>query len=214
MVQDKSMSAAVRPSNDTADIAFPAAQTRDTTDRWLMASFEHDKRARFIIGFDNVLRLANRKGRDLIEAGKLSLGRDGQFQFVSSRSQRAFADAISAAHVTVNEWHHKVMQLLDSEWSALHIRVVERPSAYIEIVVNHPDAGAGLDIAPVADAFGLTSMESKVLQGLTQAACPKTIANSNNISVHTVRAHIRGIYAKMGTHNVATTQSLVLGLVS
>lgn len=47
-------------------------------------------------------------------------------------------------------------------------------------------------------AFGLTPSEAEIVQLLQRGRCPKEIALELGISVHTVRAHLRHSYDKLG----------------
>lgn len=47
-------------------------------------------------------------------------------------------------------------------------------------------------------AFGLTRSETTVVLGICSGQTPQTIADENKISIHTVRAHLRHCYGKLG----------------
>jgi len=180
---------------------------------WLEDSFERDKDARFLVGAGNRLELANEKARQLLDHGLLTLAPGRQLRLNRPRSQSILDEAMNAARRNGGAWYHRVLPLADGEWSAVRMRLIQPTAALVEIVVR-PIHTAPIDTSSVADAFGLTLMESRVLRGLAEAQCPKTIAQSNHISVHTVRAHVRSIYAKLGTRSAQETQSFVLALLA
>ena len=66
-----------------------------------------------------------------------------------------------------------------------------------------------------ARGFALTSREQDVLRGLTTGLAYKQIAAELDISLDTVRTHVRRIYAKLQVHSVAeaVTRALREGLV-
>jgi len=179
----------------------------------LLRAFEHDRDARFILDEDNAVEFVNRVGRTLLARSPLGQNRFRQLRFQSSRAQATLESVLAAARKEPDVWHHKVVPLGDGEWTSLYVRCLDGETGYIEITLRSL-AGHDPDILPLAETFGLTSMETKVLRGLAQSLCPKRIASGNSISVHTVRAHIRSIYAKLGTRNNTGTQSLILRLIS
>lgn len=66
-----------------------------------------------------------------------------------------------------------------------------------------------------AAEIGITEREREVLQCLVQGMLYKQVARELNISIHTVRSHIRNIYSKLQVHSVAGAVSRALrdGLV-
>jgi DNA-binding CsgD family transcriptional regulator len=72
----------------------------------------------------------------------------------------------------------------------------------------------GADIAPLAQAFALTGSEAVVLASLVEALTPKEIAERLSISSHTVRAHMRAIYAKLGVRARSGVMKAALRLAS
>ena len=175
---------------------------------------ERDQRARFLLTTEHELYIANAKAREMIEAGQISFDARGHLRFVSPRAQLSVNEVLLAANKTVNRYHYKIIRVMDSEWCCIQARMLECPTPYIELSIQHACDTTVNDLTPLTEAFGLTLTEGKVLRGITQARCPKAIAIDNEISVHTVRAHIRSIFAKMGTHSAATTLSLVHALTS
>ncbi|RYE71842.1 MAG: LuxR family transcriptional regulator, partial [Oxalobacteraceae bacterium] len=60
-------------------------------------------------------------------------------------------------------------------------------------------------MSAMAAAFQLTPSELDVLHQLLSGHCPKTAAIDLHISEHTVRAHLRSIYAKMNARGLNNT---------
>lgn len=65
------------------------------------------------------------------------------------------------------------------------------------------------NVAAATHLFGLTNCESAVLVGVAQAMRPKEIARHLEVSVHTIRAHLRSIYGKMGVNSAVEMQKIV-----
>lgn len=182
-----------------------------TSNHLLQQIFEFATEIRFVLNRDNSVQFANLLGRQMLKDGGFYLNGMRQLRFRSGRAQASFDEALASARRDLKRRHHKIIALEDGEWTSLYVRCLDIDSGHFEVVIRPTDKH--LDTASVAEAFGLTATEAKVLSGLVQSLCPKKIAIFNNISVHTVRAHIRGIYAKLGTRSSTATQSLVLRLI-
>src|SRR6478672_7365046 len=68
------------------------------------------------------------------------------------------------------------------------------------------------DMHTLSEAFGLTRTETCVLGGLIDGRAPKEIAGQLQISTHTVRSHLRAIYAKMDVKGISGTIRLAMRL--
>lgn len=182
---------------------------------WLSDSFEFDKDARFILSFDLNVQFGNAKARELIEQGVLSFT-GGRVRLGTPKSQSDLNDLLAGARGHGRRWRRKIAHLANGDWAVIRSRLLQDadgPSeGLIELVIKPAAPLLDSELAAVAEVFGLTPIESRVLLGLARAQCPKLIATACRVSVHTVRSHIRAIYAKLGTRSSAATQALVLGL--
>ncbi|MFW6201419.1 MAG: response regulator [Gemmatimonadota bacterium] len=86
-------------------------------------------------------------------------------------------------------------------------------------IVRRLDAGAGAarsrSATETAARIDLSAREREVLGCLVRGASYNQVARELDISIHTVRSHIRNIYGKLQVHNVAAAVSRALreGLV-
>jgi DNA-binding NarL/FixJ family response regulator len=82
-------------------------------------------------------------------------------------------------------------------------------------VVRHVNAGALSNTPRVGSAVDLTDREREVLGCLVRGMSYKAVARSLDISIDTVRSHIRAVYGKLQVHSVAEAVSRALrnGLV-
>jgi len=53
----------------------------------------------------------------------------------------------------------------------------------------------------MAQAFGLTRAECRVVDALAMMEAPSQIAERLGVSVHTIRTHVRRIYAKLAVRS-------------
>jgi DNA-binding CsgD family transcriptional regulator len=72
------------------------------------------------------------------------------------------------------------------------------------------ERGSSIDLSALAAQFGITDSELPVLNGIALATCPKEISRMMGLSVHTIRAHLRTIYAKIGVNSITEAQNKVL----
>lgn len=57
------------------------------------------------------------------------------------------------------------------------------------------------DVKRIAEQYQLSSRESEVLVALSRGRSAQEIADSNFLSIYTIRAHIRSVYAKLDVHS-------------
>lgn len=79
---------------------------------------------------------------------------------------------------------------------------------FIKVTPLQPLVGA--EESGMAAHFQLTRAECAVVDGLLRTDSPAEIARDQRVSVHTVRSHIRNIYAKTGVHTQAQFVRLCL----
>lgn len=95
-------------------------------------------------------------------------------------------------------------------WLELEMtRVENRNLARVLTLPRTIQLDATPDVGAATHLFGLTECESAVLLGVAQAMRPKEIARQLDVSIHTVRAHLRSIYAKMGVNSAVEMQKIV-----
>lgn len=79
----------------------------------------------------------------------------------------------------------------------------------VAIVVADPDDD-GVDSAALRELHGLTPAEIAVVRGLLRGGDPRAIACDIGVSTHTVRSHLRSIFAKTGTRAQADLVRVLL----
>lgn len=197
--------------NDTLDPHEDIARQRSSTLFW--ECFEYDRKVRFIISANQRVECANASARDLLQSEMLSMNGQGQLRFHSARAQATFEEALKTAKRDANRWHHGILAVGDGDWVGLSVRCMGQTPKVFDVLIGSPQPQTAPDMASITTSFGLTAAESKILAGLVSSLCPKRIATINNISVNTVRAHLRAIYGKLGTHGSNASRSLVLRLL-
>lgn len=82
------------------------------------------------------------------------------------------------------------------------------------LLLRDPDAGYAPSEVALRDLFKLTPGEMKVAMGVAEGKDPAAIAASLGIAVGTVRAHLKSVMAKTGTHRQSELALLLTRLGS
>jgi DNA-binding CsgD family transcriptional regulator len=177
------------------------------------AWFNMDRHPCFLLASNCRIVAANPQAEQMLHADRAVSISGGILTFRCERSQQTVKRAVAAVGQAGSCRQRSVIRGDDSEW-----RTIE--------VVSGPDRGcvfATFNAAPVAhdlgrdmntlsEAFGLTRTETCVLAGLIDGRAPKEIAGQLQISTHTVRSHLRAIYAKMEVKGISGTIRLAMRL--
>lgn len=157
---------------------------------------------------------ANDAARVDIANGRIGIGANGVMRLGGRECARRFLATLAALALTDDAWTKLVVRMSDGEWRLARIRSLPgaHDAALVEIqtFVSNQDA----DLSPLAQAFALTTAETAVLANLLEAQSPKEISRVLGISSHTVRAHMRAIYAKLGVRARSGMMRAALRLVS
>ena len=177
------------------------------------AWFNMDRHPCFLLASNCRIVAANPQAEQMLNADRAVSISGGVLTFRCERSQQTLKRVVAAVAQTGSGRQRSVIRGDDSEW-----RTIE--------VVSGPDRGcvfATFNTAPAAhdserdmhtlsEAFGLTRTETCVLGGLIDGRAPKEIAGQLQISTHTVRSHLRAIYAKMDVKGISGTIRLAMRL--
>jgi len=176
----------------------PQMNNDEACDWW----FTQDPLPRFVVSDDGRLLSANPAGDAALLDGRLTANGAGVLKFGSAGCDASFLAAVRA--VAGKGTHCRaVLRQRHGGWFAagLHGSPTE-PLAVValrEELAPDPEA-----MAAIGAAFRLTASELDVLECLLIGQCPKTAATDLNISEHTVRAHLRSIYAKMNARGISS----------
>ena len=83
------------------------------------------------------------------------------------------------------------------------------PTRMVAIFVSAPNQRASLSDVPIRGAFGLTSAEARVATLLAGGLPTSAIAKQLNVRTSTIRAHLKAVFAKTGTHSQAELLNLL-----
>jgi DNA-binding CsgD family transcriptional regulator len=160
------------------------------TQRW----FEFDPTPILIATLDGRVLQVNPAGqRALVEMAGLAGGR---LAFSDSQAGRAFDNALAAVASGDSDRASTILRCDDGFWRRMTIMRCGAAHADAVFIILHGADSGDADITALAEAFGLTPMESRILANLSRGASAKAIAAQFGISPHTVRAHLRSLYGK------------------
>jgi DNA-binding CsgD family transcriptional regulator len=78
------------------------------------------------------------------------------------------------------------------------------------IFLAEPDAQNGCPTARLRRLYGLTPAEAEVAHRIVQGMALSEIAEALGVTIHSVRGHVKQLFAKTGTHRQAELVRLIL----
>lgn len=177
-----------------------------------LVGFEHDLVARFVLDTrGNILR-ANIKARALVASGILGAG--GALVGPSHRI-RPELDALLIRLVTGRQTFGRMLvRGGDDAWCLLDLSSAPGFENRVFATARWATAVDTDRLEPLRREFGLTRAETSVLTHLAAGEAPKDIGRKMDMSIHTVRAHLRAICMRMGVRGINGALRLCFQLTS
>lgn len=170
---------------------------------------ELDRRARLVIRPDlRVLWSSSNAERMLTRPSPVRLV-DGELRFPdSNRSDgaKAFLEQVGSTPSC-----HLLRGSDSGNWAVLWAWRLPLRHHAIAVVCNLSIPCCGVAESGLADELGLTPSETSVLEHFARLHAPKDIAELLDISVDTVRSHLKQIYAKADVQSATQLLSLTGG---
>ncbi|MFC3069175.1 helix-turn-helix transcriptional regulator [Phenylobacterium soli] len=165
---------------------------------------------RFEIDTEGQVRAANAAGQLLIANRSIGLS-GGRLRFGAASSNRRLERAIALSRQHPRQ--KLILRRMDGAWRSAELHSSPHLPTLLLLFATDEDLQPQA-FAALADAFELTRGEARVLQALCTGSCPKEIAQQLDVSEHTVRSHLRAIYAKLNVRGLANAIRLATQLVS
>lgn len=165
--------------------------------------FHQDTRSLLLVSQQGHLITANEAAEAAIREGLLAVTPTGALKFGSTECDNRFLRSVAL----VAGSDKKVLVILrqrHGSWFAADLHGVLGKS-WAVLSLREELVATEQSMSAIAAAFQLTRSELDVLRRLLDGRCPKSAAIELHISEHTVRAHLRSIYAKMGTKGLTNT---------
>lgn len=169
-----------------------------------LAWIDYDFNPRVIVADDLTIIWANAAARSALARRRDVENRAGIFSAVNSQHQQPLIDFILAGGALVSSWciertdgdGQLILRTQRIDWGENGVFGVTFFGSGDDFVARFSNLDA---------VFGLTRTESGVLADLLQGQGAERIAGGRQVSIETIRTHIRKIYAKLG---VATREAL------
>jgi DNA-binding CsgD family transcriptional regulator len=164
------------------------------------AWFEDDLVARFVLDLQGHVVSANRRGRELALSGLVGAG--GLFMCSTHRS-RPELDQLLARMAQGRQSDGRILfRAGDDDWCVLKLLITPGAPERVFAAVCPIKPIPADRIEMLRGVFGLTRSETAVLVHLTAGEAPKEIGRQLDMSVHTVRAHLRSLCMRMGVKGI------------
>lgn len=162
--------------------------------------FEHDGLARFVLDTQGNIQQCNATARAMVSCGIVGAG--GVLICQQHRNHLEFETLL----VRLNERRQSSGRILfragDDAWCLLDLITLPEIEDKIFATARPAQCVSAVGIEPLRAVFGLTRAEIAVLSHLTTGAPPKEIGRKMDMSIHTVRAHLRAICMRMGVKGI------------
>lgn len=164
------------------------------------AWFENDDTARCVLDLNGRVLSSNAAARALAACGMLGSG--GVF-ICSAHRNRADLDVLLRRLAEGREKSGRILfRAGDDAWCILDLVTAVETPGRVFAAVRPVKPLEEEKLAAVGCVFGLTRMEMSVLTLLAGGEAPKEISRRLDISVHTVRSHLRSICMRMGVKGI------------
>lgn len=176
--------------------ASAAGRPAGEADAW----FESDESARFILDLNGRVLRANGSARELSTSGVV--GSSGVFISSKHRS-RGELDLLLKRLAEGRQTRGRILfRAGDDAWCILDLMTAPGAAGRVFAVVRPMKAPDVEKIDIMCSVFGLTRAEKSVLLHLANGESPKDIGRILDMSIHTVRSHLRSICMRMGVKGI------------
>jgi DNA-binding CsgD family transcriptional regulator len=164
------------------------------------AWFEDDLVARFVLDLEGRVLRANGRGRELSLSGRIGAG--GLFMCATHRSRPELDQLLARLGQGRQTDGRMLFRAGDDDWCILKLLITPGAPDRVFAAVCPIKPIPAERIEMLQSVFGLTRSETAVLVHLTAGEAPKEIGRQLDMSVHTVRAHLRSLCMRMGVKGI------------
>jgi DNA-binding CsgD family transcriptional regulator len=172
--------------------------------------FEVDQDPGVVLDLMGRFKCANIRGAALIADGRLNLSPAGELRLGDCQSDQELERLIVCVKTKPETVLRLIVRLRDGELSAACIR---RMGGVLVMSFHLRVTASPQTLQTLAHQFSLTRTESKILGEICDHQCPKQIARESEASEHTIRSHLRSIYAKLGTRSLTASAITAIQLM-
>lgn len=152
-----------------------------------------DERPRFVIGRDRSLIVCSDNARAMLDRSDILKIDRGLISFVRECDQDTMGKIMSVSRGLVGSFvivdHHQGRHAV--------FKSVSLGDHLICLSVHRSGAEAYIHLPALESVFGLTRSEVRIVEDLYNGLTPQEVAVRREVSIHTVRAHLRRCYDKL-----------------
>lgn len=182
--------------------AFGYSDGQAVVGRELEQWFFIDPEPRFLVNPAGTSLAHNAAAQAALDDGLVNVSSVGVIHFGSGDCEERF---LAAVRQVTNGGHGHVRLAVRQRhggWFAAGVHGLPDRSMAV-LALREELIPTTASMRAIGDGFRLTRCELDVLSYLLEGKCPKSVAAQLDVSEHTVRAHLRGIYAKMGVRGLS-----------
>lgn len=166
------------------------------TDAW----FEHDEWARFILDLKGRVLRANASAKALAASGLIGSG--GVFICSKHRSRAEMDHLLDRMARGYQDSGRILFRTGDDAWCILDLRVADGASGCVFAVARPVKSLTMGNLDGLCSTFKLTKSEKLVLVHIANGDSPKDVGRILDMSIHTVRSHLRSICLRLGVKGI------------
>jgi|JUGB01.1.fsa_nt_gi DNA-binding CsgD family transcriptional regulator len=190
------IAAPLRMTERRSFLSGPGPLPQDDCTSW----FEHDGLARFVLNAQGAIQQCNAAGRAMIASGMVGAG--GAFLCQKHRNRPEFDSLLARLNTHRQPSGRVLFRSGDDDWCLLDLIALPDVENKIFATARPAQCVSTEGIESLRAVFGLTRAEITVLSHLTCGEPPKEIGRQMDVSIHTVRAHLRAICMRMGVKGI------------
>jgi DNA-binding CsgD family transcriptional regulator len=190
----------------------------------LAATLERLAGGVFLVGPDVQIIFANATGRAMLVEGRFLSEVQGALAAVDPQADRRLRDALAAAGGDATSGAKAVLLTASAaeRWiahvlplgSSVRGQTAIAHSAVAALLVREASLDSLLATQTVAEVFGLTASELRVLRAVLEVGGVRAITKVLGISEATVRTHLHHVFQKTGARRQVDLAKLVAGAAS
>jgi len=212
---DLSMAIRRKPADETGDIPYDLPKQKNRQSAKLAYYFLNDPQAKFILASNGKVIILNHRAQGLLDNNIMTRDPHGFLNFGSSQQNSQVDQILQDLKSGRAHCKRLIKRGLDDDCIVLEFSQIKYfGDAEILLTIKQDQFCSTESLNAISKMFGLTITEEDVVRRISEALCPKDIAAEMNISVNTVRAHLRSIYAKTGKRGYNRTLKLILQLLA
>lgn len=173
--------------------------------------FNVDHTVCFLVSANNHVLEMNAAAEHCLLNQRLVSIRRGALTLECERSNAVLARAVAQTCNGQSSYRREFVRGADLDWRPVEVLGLKgQPVAFVSF---RQTSSLTEGLKGLAEAFGLTPMETEVLGALVRGDAPKEIGRHLNICTATVRTHLRSIFSKTNVQGISGTLRLVVKLL-